>query len=536
MKCPSCQNDVEDSADRCFHCGHVLRASTQFIRGSKLASGRYEILAPLGKGGMGMVYKAHDHELDETVAIKVLRTDVASDPDMIRRFRTEIRLARKVRHRNVCGIYEFGEDAGVRFIAMEYIEGVDLRKVLNEVGCLDPAAAFDTCIHVAQGLQAIHEAGIVHRDLKTANLMRDGQGVVRLMDFGIAKQVGDASHGQTATGLVVGTPEYMSPEQARGEKIDQRSDIYALGIVAFEVFTGRVPFRGETPIATIFKHLQDPPPLEGPDAPPLPEALIPVLYHALAKKPEERIGSAAEFAMAMVQARDASGYTATPTSPIPAIAPSSPTPRPMPTVTPGSAPTRIGAPQTSTGNTGATSIVPPPVPRARTPQPPPLVDRGSGPTRVTPQRPPAKSGLPIALIGGAGAMVLVAVAIGVVLWLNRPKPEPVVSPLPSTLPTPGPSTPGPGPAAGGTLVIDALPWAEVVSVTDDKGAAQPLGASHTTPLLVALPPGRYTVELRNPGFPKPQSAEVTIRAGETTTRILEFRRVDAADYFKRTGL
>src|SRR5262249_31127962 len=160
---------------------------------------------------------------------------------------------------NVCGIHEYGDDGALRYIAMEFIDGVDLRKLLVERGPMPAAEAFDACIHTAEGLQAIHEAGIVHRDLKTANLMRDAHGVVRLMDFGIAKQVGGdvTPGGATATGLVMGTPEYMSPEQARGGKeIDHRSDIYALGVVAFELFTGSLPFRGETPLIILLKQLQ----------------------------------------------------------------------------------------------------------------------------------------------------------------------------------------------------------------------------------------------------------------------------------------
>ncbi len=270
------------------------------VPGAVLA-GRYEILAPLGKGGMGMVYKAHDRVLDDTVAIKVLRPDVASEPEMARRFRSEIKLARKVRHRNVCGIHEYGEDGGLRFIAMEFIEGVDMRHLLTRSGAPLPEEAFEIAVQLAQGLQAIHDAGIIHRDLKTPNIMRDAKGQVRLMDFGIAKQAGEsAGPAVTALGMIVGTPEYMSPEQARGEKVDFRSDLYALGIVIFEIFTGSVPFRAETPIATIFKHLQEPPPIEQAA---LPGPLMPVLHKALAKSPADRYATAAEMVRALQDAR-----------------------------------------------------------------------------------------------------------------------------------------------------------------------------------------------------------------------------------------
>ncbi len=507
MQCPQCQAVVTSSMERCFQCGHVLRVPTTLVRGSVVA-GRYEILASLGKGGMGMVYKARDHQLEETVAIKVLRPEVASDPEMERRFRTEIRLARKVRHRNVCGIYEFGDDAGLRYIAMEYVEGVDLRQILSRQGGLPPAQAFDTCIRVAEGLQAIHEAGIVHRDLKPANLMQDARGETRLMDFGIAKQVGvDAAHGATATGLVVGTPEYMSPEQARGIKIDQRSDVYALGIVTFEIFSGHVPFRGETPIATIFKHLQEAPPLEGQDAPPLPASLVPVLKRALAKSPDERFASAAEFAQALAEARDAEGLAPLTAHTPPTLRASALpghdalTPRPARTVVSNSeAPAR-----TVVSASEAPAPSPTLVERAK-------VSPASGTSRRT-----------TALVF-AGLMLAVVIALVIGLMLRGRAPARDTSSVnTNTLP------------ARGTLVIDALPWGEIVRVTDARGSEWPLPAARFTPLVLDLPAGDYTLEVRHPDFPRPLTERVVVSAEKAQTRV-EFRRIDAADYFKRTGL
>ena len=290
--------------------------SARSLNPGSVIAGRYEVLELLGRGGMGVVYKAHDRVLDETVAIKVLLAHVASEPDMERRFRSEIKLARKVRHRNVCGIHEYGEDGGLRFISMEFIDGVDLRRALAGGGAPLAAEAFEIAIQLAEGMEAIHEAGIIHRDLKTPNIMRDAKGHVRLMDFGIAKQAGDVP-GVTVTGqgLIMGTPEYMSPEQARGEKVDFRSDIYALGVVIFEIFTGQVPFRAETPIATIFKHLQDPPPVD--DAS-LPEPLKAVLRKALAKPPAERYATAGQLVAALRQAR---GETFSGAQAVPAAAP-----------------------------------------------------------------------------------------------------------------------------------------------------------------------------------------------------------------------
>ena len=297
--CPACGVENNESADTCFDCGRALDMVIK--RGSVIAS-RYEILSPLGKGGMGMVYKAHDRDLEETVAIKVLRPDVARSTEMARRFRSEIRLARKVRHRNVCGIHEYGQDGDLRFIAMEFIEGADLRQVLRATGSMAPLEALGVAIQLAEGLQAIHEVGIVHRDLKTPNIMRDAKGVIRLMDFGIAKEI-DSDRSATATGMILGTPEYMSPEQARGQKIDTRSDIYALGIVIFELFTGNVPFRGATPVATILKHLQEPPPLEGPMVERIPQGVRDILRRALAKEPGQRHQTAEILAHELRQER-----------------------------------------------------------------------------------------------------------------------------------------------------------------------------------------------------------------------------------------
>jgi serine/threonine protein kinase len=309
--CPACDAPNDPAAESCFTCGQALHGTT--LRMGSVVAGRYELRSQLGRGGMGVVYKAHDRLLDEAVAIKVLRPEVARDPEISRRFQSEIKLARKVSHRNVCRIHEYGEDAGgLRYISMELLEGVDLRQVLRERGGLPADEAFRTALQIADGLQAIHEVGVIHRDLKTPNIMRDARGTVRLMDFGIAKEWGAATSA-TASGLVVGTPEYMSPEQARGDTIDFRSDVYALGIIVYELFTGRVPFRAETPLATILKQLQEPPPLAGPEAAALPEAVKAVLGRALAKSASDRYATVQEMTEALREAQRAQPFSAPPT-------------------------------------------------------------------------------------------------------------------------------------------------------------------------------------------------------------------------------
>ncbi len=289
MRCPACQASNDESAHACFECGATLLAP--IVRGTVIAA-RYEILRPLGKGGMGVVYLAHDRHLDETIALKVLRTDVADAEGLTRRFRAEIRLARRVTHPNVCRIYDYGEDGPRRFISMAHVDGVDLRRLLAENGPFPPAEALDVSLRVAEALSAIHEAGIVHRDLKTANIMRDANGAIRVMDFGIAKNIGGASAASlTGTGHVVGSPESMSPEQWTGQKADVRSDVYALGVVVFEVFAGRPLFTSDSVTGWMWQHLHAPPPLEA-----LPEAVRGIVGRALAKQPEDRFQSAAAVA------------------------------------------------------------------------------------------------------------------------------------------------------------------------------------------------------------------------------------------------
>jgi len=253
---------------------------------------------------MGIVYRARDRVLDEPIALKVLAGG-GPQAELARRLRQEIRLARRVTHPNVCRIHEYGEDQALRYISMELVDGEDLKRRIHR-GALTQAEAFDVALQALAGLEAIHKAGIIHRDLKTANLMLDRGGTVKVMDFGIAKPAGgNEVTGLTHAGQIVGSPEYMSPEQARGHALDLRSDVYSMGVVLFELFSGRVPFHGDSPLSTVLKHLSAPPPLEGPLAARLPQSMLPVLRVALAKSPDARFGSAPHLADAVRLARAA---------------------------------------------------------------------------------------------------------------------------------------------------------------------------------------------------------------------------------------
>ncbi len=267
-----------------------------------MLAGRYELLALLGRGGMGLVFKALDRTLGEVVAVKVLLPGVELSPEILKRFREEAKLARKVRHRNVCAIHSYEEDGDIPFIVMELVVGTDLKHFLQRVGSMEWEDGFEVALQVADGLSAIHEMGVVHRDLKPANITRDDRGTVRVMDFGIAK--GGTQAGITDDGKVVCTIDYVSPEQLMGEEVDARSDIYSFGIVIYELFTGRVPFRGDTPAVTMRKHLQEPPPLQGVAAELIPKSLIPVLERALAKDRKDRFSDAKEMNQALQAARE----------------------------------------------------------------------------------------------------------------------------------------------------------------------------------------------------------------------------------------
>jgi len=222
--------------------------------GSRLGT-RYEIIDQLGQGGMGAVYKARDVELDRLVALKVIRPGLATDPEVLQRFKQEIILAREITHRNVIRIYDLGQADGIKFISMEYVEGADLHDVLKKKGSLGAEEATEILEQVCLALDEAHKAGVVHRDLKPRNIMIDDQGRVVVMDFGIARSV-DAT-GMTQTGSLLGSPDYMSPEQVKGEHVDARSDLFALGVVFYKLLTGEVPYQADSPMSAMYLRTQE---------------------------------------------------------------------------------------------------------------------------------------------------------------------------------------------------------------------------------------------------------------------------------------
>jgi serine/threonine protein kinase len=270
-------------------------------RGSSIGS--YRVLFRLGSGGMGEVWRARDTRRDLDVAIKVLSPDAVRDPDRMSRFAMEARAASSLQHRNILTIHEIGESEAGPYLVTEYVEGSTVRNLLND-GALPPARAVDVALQAAEGVATAHAVGIVHRDLKPENLMINKEGVVKILDFGLAKLIrpGEVSEenalnvARTATGMIIGTAGYLSPEQLMGGKASERSDVFALGVVLYEMLAGDNPFRRNNAVATFSAILRDDPPPFDPRIGPVPAELTAVLAKALAKKPEDRYPSARELA------------------------------------------------------------------------------------------------------------------------------------------------------------------------------------------------------------------------------------------------
>ena len=210
------------------------------------------MIEELGKGGMGSIYKVLDKKVNEKIALKLINMETASDPSTIDRFSNELKLARKVSHRNICRMYDLSEEQGTHYITMEFVPGEDLKNSIIRMGPLNSGKAISIAKQLCKGLTEAHKSGVIHRDLKPQNIMIDSNGNARIMDFGIARTV--KGEGITADGMVIGTPEYMSPEQVEGKEVDQRTDVYALGTILFEMLTGRVPLNGKSPISIIYNH------------------------------------------------------------------------------------------------------------------------------------------------------------------------------------------------------------------------------------------------------------------------------------------
>jgi serine/threonine protein kinase len=317
MVCPECSYENPETSVQCVKCTTPLPLSDQTLAtggqgwsvpaadgviasaplvqlspGASIGS-RYEIVRLLGQGGMGAVYQAHDKELDRQVAIKVIRADMAANPEILRRFKQELILARQITHKNVIRIFDLGQADGIKFITMEYIEGENLQSVLRRKKKLEPTEAASILAQVCRALEAAHNEGVIHRDLKPQNIMLDKTGRAYVMDFGIARSMlGD---GMTQTGALIGTPDYMSPEQAKGQSLDGRSDFFSAGIIFYEMLSGQVPFDADTTMGKLWKRTNEPArPLDELDKT-IPRPLSDIVRKCLEIDPQKRFASAGDL-------------------------------------------------------------------------------------------------------------------------------------------------------------------------------------------------------------------------------------------------
>lgn len=271
--------------------------------------GRYQVLEPLGRGGMARVYRAYHPQLDRYVAIKVLRPDLVDDDEFLARFQREARGVAALRHPHIIQVFDFDVQDGISFMVMELLEGDTLRARLNDYRLrgepMPRGEVLRVLLDVLDGLGYAHEAGMIHRDIKPANIMLTRRGETVLTDFGIAQIIGATRH--TAAGALMGTLNYIAPEQGLEGRSDPRSDLYSVGIVAYEMLTQRIPFDADTPLAILMKHLNDPLPLPRQVDPTIPESLERVLLKTLAKNPDDRYQSASELAQALRQAAAEAG-------------------------------------------------------------------------------------------------------------------------------------------------------------------------------------------------------------------------------------
>ena len=303
-KCPKCHSKNPEESKFCSECATPLpgmkeavhtktmeTTAQELTRGSTFA-GRYEIIEELGKGGMGRVYRVSDKKLDEEAALKLIKPEIASDKKTVERFKREIKLARKISHKNVGRVHELMDEKGIHFITMEYVSGQDLKGLIKQSAPLSVARTIMVAKQICEGLIEAHRMGIVHRDLKPSNIMIDREGDIKIMDFGIARSL--KGKGITGAGVMIGTPEYMSPEQVEAKDTDQRSDIYSLGIILYEMATGKLPFEADTPFAVGIKQKSEAPKDPKEFNPQISDDLNQVILKCLEKEKENRYQSVNE--------------------------------------------------------------------------------------------------------------------------------------------------------------------------------------------------------------------------------------------------
>jgi serine/threonine protein kinase len=470
-------------------------------------AGRYEVLSKLGAGAFGTVYKAKDTMLGRILAIKTIRLEGlaaqgASFEELVRRFKAEARVSAQLKHPNIVTIYDIGEAQGMSYLAMEFIDGVGLDRVIAGAGRMPIERAAALAAQVADALDFAHRNQIVHRDVKPANIMIEAGDRVKVTDFGIAKVL-DAAEQMTATGSLLGTPSYMSPEQARGAAVDGRSDLFAVGCIFYEMLTGQRAFRADSITGLIFKIItEDPKPIRE-IAPDLPEDVLALVDRALSKAPEARFQTGREMADSLLalthagvvptlRGTDMSTTASGGVHPLAAL------------------PTMAGGAQTQQGTsrppTEPTVVAPPPRPA---PPPPPLPRPAAAPRAAAPA--PSSSKLPIILAGAGGLVLLMGVAL--VGWLVLRPSKPTLPPTTIAAATPPPTTlTGTSREGLGSRVPGASPGTPVDTLPTAPPAADTPVAT-PTPGAATAPPGTQTAGI----IPPPTVPQVTAPPETRTT-------------------
>jgi len=495
MECFRCHTPIPESSKFCSTCGADVSGgdgptSTSNVdlvreRLQRIIEGQYRIERLLGKGGMGQVFLAHDLTLEREVAIKVLPPDVSQDEQVVRRFQQEAKTAAKLDHPNIIPIYRVESEGGLNYFVMKYISGTSLEDLLDKKEPLPVPEIQRILWEAACALGHAHQRGVVHRDVKPANIMFDHDGRVMLTDFGISKAL-QAATGLTATGMIIGTPHYMAPEQGKGAPVDGRADQYSLGVVGYRMITAELPFSGDSVHTIIYKHIYEEPPLASAKRPDIPGSLTVAVSRALAKEPDQRFPTMEDFATAVW-----------PEQPVASPAKSRGAARPRSRAT-ADAPTEItGAPTTPISSAKSRKLAPPARRRSRAP----------------------------AVIG----LVVVAAGVGGYLTLGRqgsgergavPSVDTVriqdtvrvpVQANPSRSVTRRPAAPKPreqAPVAQAQsfLTIAADPFGEVYIDGVDAGQ---------TPLIeYAVKPGRHTIRIERAGF---KTITETVQVDATNT-------------------
>jgi serine/threonine-protein kinase len=499
MECLKCHTPLPAESKFCFACGaDVTGGGTGTSAGEtpalmqrlqRLVEGKYEVKRLLGKGGMGAVFLAHDLTLEREVAIKVLPPDISMDPHVVKRFQQEAKTAAKLDHTNIIPIYRVESDGGLNYFVMKYVAGTSLEDLLEQRQPLTIDYVQRVLWEAACALGHAHQRGVVHRDVKPANIMFDHDGRVMLTDFGISKAL-QAASGFTGTGMIIGTPHYMAPEQAKGAPVDGRADQYSLGVVGYRMITGELPYTGDSVHTILYKHIFEDVPRASVKRADTPEFLVTAVARSLSKEPDQRFPTMEEFATA--------------------VWPEQP----------------VAVPKT--GQRGAQRRPPPPRTGAVTADTPTEVT--SAPTTPIP-RPPAKKKSSAGVFVGIAVVAVAGVGGYVVFGGKReasPPPltrSPIVTPVETTRVTisettrvaapprrePRRQTPvtAPPAAAQGFITVNSDPPGTVFIDGRDMGS---------TPLVeFAVTPGRHTVRVERPGF-KTKTETVDVGANATVRK------------------